>query len=312
MNYELKGASAYISENTEVSDMLLKIEDYIYRLNYFESRPFNKTSNLNIGGNTIGIRCLIHFLSGNPSYYRSSSGECSETIAKYVENGKLSLKSMIKLSDDNYSNLTSESQKNKGESIAFLKDAIFYENLYAFDLSLVTFIANDPSFRQLPTADQYRLLDNVRIFIKQSLQYLTAFMKRYSVTDNKLIAGSYDLMYILSNLYFRQANTGTSIEDLRKYHNTLVEAVTKNIDTFVKIEDAATSNISQDASISNPADISTAKRLAASISTLLPKIQEQSKILDSNLSNVVANNNDISGLASNTAKAVVEKLGRQL
>jgi hypothetical protein len=301
--------------DTDLQDMLKRIQQHLFELDYFKSRDMKPVDTLVVGDNRITIKCLLHFLSGNARFYQSNASECSDVLKQAVVSApdgrrSLDLKNIIKLSQDNCDTLAGM-DKDKCKAVNFLKDSKFYENLYGFDIAMLNFLSYDPSFKSLPAADQYRLLDNVRVFIKQSLQYLQAYMKRYNITSPQLEASGKDLLYILSHIYYQEANIGTNIGDLNNYYSRLKLAVDKNAATYAQILAVAEAQ----KAFTGPVNQEQAQVINQLIREIQAKLSDENArqlTLQAELTDIQRNGQLTAASASANAKAIADRLSRQL
>lgn len=207
--------------DTDVKDILKEIKDHLKKWNELDKIKMNKTSDtLIIDNNKIEIQCMLHYLSGDDNYLEQYSNSCSPIIKQHTIDGKLDLKTLIRIS------------LNKD----FLKDANFYSNLYGFNLSMINYIATSKTFNNLEIKYKYRLLENLEEFINQSINYLSDYINTYQVIDNNIIHSSYNLLYLLNVLAYSRANVGKSINDLINLYNKLIQTIKENIQIYNSID----------------------------------------------------------------------------
>ncbi|AKI79018.1 hypothetical protein [Acanthamoeba polyphaga mimivirus] len=218
--------STVVTVNSEgdVSKIITRIKNHLASFNYAASLDFNKDKDhdkvLTVGEYKISRECLLHYLSGNPDFLKSSAGECSKAIQTFSnESGNLDLESLLTLSP------------NKD----FIHDTNFYKNLYGFNVSIADFIANNNEFKKANYNTQIRILQNYHEFLKQSIEYFNKYMNQYKVIDDNLISRSYNLMYLLNVLTFRRANVGRNINELLDSYNKLNQAIATNLAIYDSI-----------------------------------------------------------------------------
>jgi hypothetical protein len=299
----------------DLQDMLVKIRQHLFELDYFKTRDMAPVDRLVVGDSQITTKCLLHFFSGNARFYASNASECSDVLRQAVTTnaeGKrtIDLKNIIKLSQDNCGTLNGLDQ-DKCKAANFLADSNFYKNLYGFNISMLNFLSYDPSFKSLPAADQYRLLDNVRVFVKQSLQYLQAYMKRYNITSPQLEASGKDLLYILTHIYYQEANIGTSVGDLNGYYNKLKQAVDKNAATYAQILNTAETQKAFTGAVSQEQS-QVVNQLIRDIQSKLADENARQLSLQTELADIQRSGQLSAASASANAKAIADRLARQL
>lgn len=208
-------------ENTDTRDILKEIRNHLNKWNELDKIKINETENiLTIDDNKIEMQCMLHYLSGDDNYLEEYSNSCSPIIKQHVIDGKLDLKTLIRISS------------NKD----FLKDGIFYSNLYGFTVSMINYIATSKTFNGLEIKYKYRLLENLEEFINQSINYLSDYINTYEVIDNNIINSSYNLLYLLNILAYSRANVGRSITDLTALYNKLIKTIKENIQIYNSID----------------------------------------------------------------------------
>ena len=221
--------------NNDVIGLLGKINDHLKQFTDLGDQKLDKPQNVLVLGkcfdNTdcnISVECMLHYLSRDTEFLSDKKSECSTIIGKYVKKSNqinkplLHLEDLIKLSAD----------RN------FLNDTKFYYNLYGFNLQMVNYLFenNGAVIKKLSETNQRKLLSNIQSFIKQSLVYLTSYMDTYKVMDTQLLNTSYNLLYLLNDLTFHQANSHIKINDLEKNYKLMVNAIQENIKIFRKIK----------------------------------------------------------------------------
>ena len=244
------------TNDADTREALEKIKQHLDRWGEQYTGDFKLTMDgLRIGDETIGVYCMLHFLSDNVDYLADSRDQCSQIIKKFSgETNRLDLASLIKLSD------------NKD----FLKDTNFYTNLYGFNIAMVDYVSKDKNITALPIESQRNLLFNLREFIKQSINYLNAYMDEYTIIDDKLINSSYDLLYLSNILTFRHANLGKNINDINAIYKKLVTAINDNLSIYRQIDHSK---------LSGENDVESNK-LSKEIQTITKKLYEKLTVLE--------------------------------
>jgi hypothetical protein len=217
---------------TDVADMISRIKQHLQKFDIFTEKsitdvPAHYLEIPNESGsvNVINLNCLLNYLSKNPNFLGTDKDKCSQTIKNYLDNtNDLDLHKLIALG------------RNHNTESDFIRDTKFYSNLYGFNISLVSFIANSKAFKNADAKTQENLLSGIQNFVRQSLNYLSEYMNRYKVIDDKLLNSSYNLLYLLNILSFRKANVGKSMTDIEGLYGRVVNAITENIKIYESID----------------------------------------------------------------------------
>lgn len=201
------------------------IRKHLDEFDQLDGLEYGTFANLKLDNNNISIQCMLHFLSKskeneNSTFLKDNANECSDILNNYLQNNSLDLSRLISLSS------------NK----SFLDESTFYQNLHGFIISMVSLLSTNDEFTKTPRATQRTILTNLQAFIKQSLDYLNAFMNKYGVIDDKLINSSYNLLYLLNTLTIRRAAMGTRMEKIRELYQQLINATQRNIDLYSEIK----------------------------------------------------------------------------
>ena len=276
-----------VVENADVNDILKNIKDHLSRFKQLDDAKLpTKKDSLKVGDNTISVECMLHFLSADRNFLAGSRGKCSSTIEQYSTGGKLDLNKLISLSADQN----------------FLADSDFYRNLYGFNISMADFISKNTEFKNAKSETQGKLINNFQEFIKQSLRYLTEYMDKYNVTDDKLITSSYNLLYLLNKLTLRQVSFGRDITALQDLHSRLVTAVKQNIGIYRNID---ISKISAPVDMTAIGPITQIEELARQLEDRLRILDGQQKILKTDVDRINADTTTLTDLATAEVKEIV-------
>ena len=249
---------------------------------------------LNVGDKKISRECFLHFVSEDPSFLPESRAQCSDVIASYVTaSNELSLSSLLSLSSDH--NIT--------------RDTAFYDNLYGFNVGLAEFVATKEAFQKASPKTQAILLAKIRDFTKQSLLYLNQYMDTYQVMNPKLMDSSYNLLYLLNNLTYSQANMGNSVDELNAIYAKVNAALAENIGILNKAITSKDNVSPSKASIYvDPETLEQIRVYSEALKKKLAALQEQKTILESSISTINSNKQAIQAYASPYVKKIGDEL----
>lgn len=207
--------------NGDVDDILKKIKEKLDNMDHVSTLKLEKSDILKIGDNKISAACMLHFLSADINFLNGFADQCSNVInEKKDSKGTLSLTELIALSKD----------KN------FKNDSLFYDNLYGFNIEMANIIGRSESFKNALPETKKKLLDNYASFVKESLRYLTEYMKRYQIIDDKLLTSSYNLLYLLNSVTLKRVNSQQDTSQLLALNKKLTDTIKKNIDMYTSID----------------------------------------------------------------------------
>lgn len=296
---EVKETVIPTETNRDVSEILNNINKHLERLNRTKDLSFTEPNNiLKIGINEISVRCFLHYISENPDFMVKDQTQCSDAIKnlgqKTIQKGgrpELNLEQLLSLSND------------------FKTDTNFYQNLYGFNIALANEIATSQDFRNTNIATQRKLLENFQKFIRQSLKYLTNYMNEYKVIDGSLIKSSYDLLYLLHIIAFKNVNIGIDIRGLQNVYKSLVDAITNNIEIYNSIPISALENVAlskEDRQLDNEIQL-----LIVQLQERLLQLQQQGKDLQENVNRLNLSATNISTMARPEIKNIADSLWSQ-
>lgn len=234
-------AAARLDSN-DVNNILDRINRHLAKWKQIDQSQFNfnqasTTENtvLDMGnGSSINYLCMLHYLSGRASDFlaeQATDSNCSNSIKAYLDSDNaVNLSKLI-----NLSTITDVDAANTTAEQAAI-DLKFYQNLYHFDVEMARYVATAPAFKAASITTQNRVLENLRLFTKQSISYIHTFMHKNTVIDDKLLNSSYDLMYLLSILSLQRANTGRSVAELSTIYQRVLDAIHTNLSLYDQID----------------------------------------------------------------------------
>jgi tetrahydromethanopterin S-methyltransferase subunit G len=172
-----------------------------------------------VGDKSIGVKCMLHYLSEQPDFLKDNSEECSSNIKDFLRENKVDLEKLIHLSND----------KN------FLEDTRFYFNLYGFIINMFIILSESNEFKALSPKMKEKLIINLKDFVKQALDYLNTFMITYQIINDGLINSSYDLLYLMNSLTITHTVVRSDLTSVRNLYQKLLDAVQRNIQIYQSI-----------------------------------------------------------------------------
>lgn len=207
-----------VKVNTDSKDILSSIRQHLDKFNKVDDLSLGKNINvLTIGENKITVECLLHKMGNDKDFLPNVGNQCTNAIKNYQDNGLLDLNKLIKLSNN------------------FKQDSDFYDNLYGFDIALVNFITNNADFKKSKPNTKASIINGAQKFIRQSLDYLSEFMSKHQIINDKLISSSYDLLYLMNKLTLQRITVGPNVSSLGTLYERLVETAKNNISLFHQI-----------------------------------------------------------------------------
>jgi hypothetical protein len=265
----------------EINDLTVKIKNHLKKFDDIEKDISNEPINtLNLGNISISRNCMLHLLSGDPTFLGEERDKCTKEMATYTKEKKINLDALFesfKLSDcTNFD----ENTKN-------------YKNLYGFNISMVKFIADDPKFNTAKPATQQTLIGNIQNFITKTIDYLQSYMEKCEVINDKLITSSYNLLYLLNALSIHHANVGKGIEDVKSLYNKITTLIKQNIGFYNNIDKSKLEGVI------NRTASAELNSLYGQLENRLRLLEAQTKTLDENIKKI------------NTDATILEKLASE-
>ncbi|XWV25300.1 hypothetical protein QJ856_gp0470 [Tupanvirus deep ocean] len=289
---------------TDIQDMLDRISRHLKKLDTGKdlesSTPVRILEIPDNAGNIvarISVECLLNHSSADKSYPRlQNNDECTAAVRNYLnaEGNMIDLKKLIdtSLRDENATD--------------FVTSTDFYKNLYNFNISMVSYIANDVDFKNLTADSQRTVLQGVQDFISQSVQYLSAYMATYRVINDDLLKSSYDLLYLMNTLTFRTASVGRTIDDLILLYDRLVTAISDNITIYNGIDkDKLKQYKDLEPTDQTARDIT---NLYAELTSRLDLLSSQKEQLQKNVALINTDSNNLQQFATSNVKDIVSKI----
>ncbi|XWV26561.1 hypothetical protein QJ857_gp0506 [Tupanvirus soda lake] len=305
--YTRKSTPITLSESApnraDIDDILARINRHLQRLdtgqNITSSTPVRVLEIPDETGNivaSISIGCLLNYLSVDKGYPRlQNNDECTTAIRNYLNEGNtIDLRKLID---------TALRDTNEND---FITSTNFYKNLYNFNISMVSFMANDTEFKNLTADSQRNILQGVQDFISQSVQYLSSYMTTYRVINDDLLRSSYDLLYLMNTLTFKTASVGRTVDDLLILYDRLTTAIGDNIKIYNSIDK---DKLKQYKDL-EPTD-QTAKeitKLYAELTSRLVLLNSQKEQLQKNVAMINTDSNKLEDLATKDVKDIASKI----
>jgi methyl-accepting chemotaxis protein len=230
---------------------------------------------------------MLHYLSEDPAFMAQSKNQCSKVIQQYSNDAVLDLPRLL----------------NFASGSTFLSSSVFYKNLYDFNIAMINHISQPTALANVNRETVYKLLINLRNFIKKTLDYLDNYMTQYQVIDDKLIDSSYNLLYLFNILTFKQADARKGIAQLQEVYKRLVDTIMENLRIYKSLDTQKIYDLKIDRQSSDEI-----AALIAELSSRLDILNAQSTKLQENVNLINENTNRLSEHASTTVKAIGDNL----